>query len=202
VAAGSGDPKQAAAYVEAAIAHLAPPPPMLAAVGGLSGSGKSRFSRAIAPALGASPGAVILRTDEIRKRIAGVAPTQPIPREAYTPQAAAQTYDAMMDNARAMLSAGRAVVLDATFLDPALRDRAQALAAEVGVPFKGAWLDAPAEVLEARCARRTGDASDATVEVLRDQIARLDRAAITWPLVDTEAPKGAAAQAWLGALDG
>ncbi|HEX7943082.1 MAG TPA: AAA family ATPase [Phenylobacterium sp.] len=199
VAAHSGDPKQAAAYVEAAIAHLAPPPPILAAVGGLSGSGKSRFSRGIAPALGASPGALILRTDEVRKRLAGVAPTEALPRGAYAPEFYARTYDVLFDNARHALKAGRAVILDATFIDPALRTRAEALAAECGVPFRAAWLDAPVEVLEARVAHRTGDASDATVEVLHEQQARIAAQTITWPKVSTEAPKDAAATAWLAA---
>jgi aminoglycoside phosphotransferase family enzyme/predicted kinase len=199
VSAHSGEPEQSAAYVEAAIAHLAPPPPVLAAVGGLSGSGKSRFSRGIAPALGASPGALILRTDEVRKRLAGVAPTDPLPRGAYAPEFYARTYDVLFDNARAGLKAGRAVVLDATFIDPALRARAEALAAECGVPFRAAWLDAPVEVLEARVAGRTGDASDATIEVLHEQLARVAEQTLAWPQVDTEAPKDAAAAAWLAA---
>lgn len=197
VSAHSGDPATAKAYVEAAIAHLSPPPSVLAAVGGLSGSGKSRFSRGIAPALGASPGAVILRTDEIRKRLLGVAPTERLPPEGYAPEAYARTYDAMFDNARAMLKAGRAVVLDATFLDEGLRARAEALAGECGVPFRPAWLDAPQEVLEARVAGRTGDASDATVEVLRGQVERLKAQTLTWPRVSTDAPKDSAAAAWL-----
>lgn len=199
VAAHSGDPEGSAAYVEAAIAHLAPLPPVLAAVGGLSGSGKSRFSRQIAPSLGPSPGAVILRTDEIRKRLLNVAPTETLPPEGYGPDITARTYDTMIANARALLKAGRAVVLDATFIDPALRARAEALAAECGAPFHGAWLDAPVEVLETRVANRQGDASDATVAVLHDQVARLTEP-VGWPKVDTQAPKGAAAAAWLAAL--
>lgn len=197
VAAHSGDPATARAYVEAAIAHLSPAPPVLVAVGGLSGTGKSRFSRGIAPALGASPGAVILRTDEIRKRLMDVPPTRTMPPETYTPEFYARTYDTMLDNARAMLRAGRAVVLDATFIDPALRARAEALAAECGVPFHGAWLEAPVEVLEARVAGRTGDASDATVAVLHDQVGRMRDQTVAWPRVDTHAPKDSAAKAWL-----
>jgi aminoglycoside phosphotransferase family enzyme/predicted kinase len=197
VSAHSGDPETARAYVEAAIAHLSPTAPVLAAVGGLSGSGKSRFSRGIAPSLGASPGAVILRTDEIRKRLMDVPPTRTMPPETYTPEFYARTYDTMIDNARTMLRAGRAVVLDATFLDPALRARAEALAAECGVPFRAAWLDAPLPVLEARVANRRGDASDATVEVLHQQVERLAAQTLTWPKVSTEAPKDAAAKAWL-----
>ena len=50
----------------------AAPPPVLVAVGGLSGSGKSRLAREIAPHLGAAPGARVVRTDAQRKRLAGI----------------------------------------------------------------------------------------------------------------------------------
>lgn len=196
VSAHSSDPTAARAYVEAAIAHLSPPPPVLAAVGGLSGSGKSHFSRAVAPSLGASPGAVILRTDEIRKRLMNIPPTTTMDPASYTAEFYVRTYDTMIDNARALLKAGRAVVLDATFIDPGLRARVEALAAECGVPFRGAWMDAPVEVLEARVAGRTGDASDATVAVLHDQVGRLTDAP-AWPKVDAQAPTAQAAKAWI-----
>ena len=196
VSAHSGDATTARAYVDAAIGHLSPAPPLLAAVGGLSGSGKSTFSRAAAPALGASPGAVILRTDEVRKRLLNVAPTAAIGAENYGPEAYARTYDEMFANARALLAAGRAVVLDASFIDVTLRRRAEALAREAGVPFHGAWLDAPAAVLESRIAGRSGDASDATVAVLREQLPR-DPGPLDWPRVDAAAPTAEAADAWL-----
>lgn len=200
VSAHSGDPATARAYVEAGIAHLSPPPPVLAAVGGLSGSGKSRFARQVAPALGASPGAVILRTDEVRKRLLNIAPIERLPPEGYAPEAYARAYDALFANARTMLKAGRSVLLDATFIDPALRARAEALAGECAVPFHGAWLEAPIEVLEARVAGRKGDASDATVAVLHEQVKRMDGQVLAWPKVDANGPKGAGAQAWLAAL--
>lgn len=196
VSAHSNDPAAARAYVEAAIAHLSPAPPLLAAVGGLSGSGKSTFSRAVAPSLGASPGAVILRTDEVRKRLLNVPPTEAIGPENYAPAAYARTYDEMFDNAAALLAAGRAVVLDASFLEPALRRRAEALARQAGVPFHGAWLDAPPAVLEARVAGRSGDASDATVAVLRQQLSR-DLGPLDWAKVDAAAPTDRAALGWL-----
>lgn len=198
VQAHGGDVAGARAYVEAGIAHLSPAPPALMAVGGLSGTGKSTFARAVAPGLGASPGAVVLRTDEIRKRLAGVGPTDALDRAVYTPEFYAQVYDALFAEAGLMLRAGRAVVLDATFIDPALRARAERLAAEAGTPFHGVWLDAPTAVLEARVAARTRDASDATVAVLHDQAARLDRDAVGWPRVAAEGDLAAAAKAWLG----
>jgi hypothetical protein len=197
VSAHSGDLATSRAYVEAAIAHLAPPPPVLAAVGGFSGTGKSTFARSIAAGLGAAPGAVVLRTDEARKRIAGAGHLDRLPREIYTPQFYARVYDTVLETARRALKAGRAVVLDATFTEPALRARAETLAAECGVPFRGAWLEAPLEVLERRVAERVGDSSDATLEVLHDQIARHGSEAVAWPKVDASGSTAEAAQAWL-----
>ena len=196
VSAHSGQLDVARAYVEAGIAHLSLEPPVLAAVGGLSGSGKSTFARAIAPGLGASPGAVILRTDEVRKRLWGVAPTQTLGSDAYTKDAHRRTHDELFANARDLLAAGVSVVLDATFLDGAERARAAEVAAAAGVPFRPAWLEAPLAVLEARIATRTGDASDATVAVLRDQAARTAEV-VDWPQVDAERPIAEAASAWL-----
>lgn len=197
VQAHAGDAASARAYVEAGIAHLSPAPPALMAVGGVSGTGKSTFARAVAPALGASPGAVVLRTDEIRKRLAGVGPTAPLDRAVYTPEFYGQVYDALFADAAALLKAGRAVVLDATFVDPALRTRAEGLAVKAAVPFHGVWLEAPVEVLEARVAARTRDASDATVAVLRDQLERVALPGEAWARVDARGDLAAAAKTWL-----
>ena len=196
VSAHAGDLAVARAYVEAAIAHLAPPPPVLAAVGGLSGTGKSSFARAIAPGLGASPGAVVLRTDEIRKRLMKVAPAERLPDSAYAGDLYGRSYDALIETAATLLKAGRGVVLDATFIDPALRARAEQLARDRGVPFRGVWLEAPLEILKARVAGRVGDASDATVETLDDQLARLGGEP-AWGHVDTAGSVEDAARGWL-----
>jgi hypothetical protein len=196
VSAHSGDLDLSHAYVEAAIAHLSPPPPVLAAVGGFSGTGKTSFARAIAPGLGPAPGAVVLRTDEARKRLAGAGPVDRLAPATYTAEFNARVYDEVLATARALLKAGQSVVLDATFTEPDLRDRAEALAAECGAPFRGAWLEAPLAVLEARVAGRTGDASDATLKVLHDQVARHGGDAVAWPRVDAQGPTAAAAEAW------
>jgi aminoglycoside phosphotransferase family enzyme/predicted kinase len=196
VSAHGGDLAQSGAYVEAAIAHLSPAPPVLAAVGGFSGTGKSTFARAIAPGLGRAPGAVVLRTDEARKRLMGAGPVDRLARETYTAAFYARVYDEVLTTARAVLRAGHSVVLDATFTEPGLRRRAEALAAEAGVPFNGVWLEAPVAVLEARVGGRVGDASDATLEVLHDQIARHGGDAPGWERVDTSRDAAAAAEVW------
>jgi predicted kinase len=94
-----------------------------------------------------------------------------------------------------LLDAGRAVVVDATFIQPDLRARIEALAAEAAVPFHGVWLEAAPEVLAERIEGRQGDASDATVATLRMQLER-DVGAIGWVRVDASGPAQDAAEAW------
>jgi aminoglycoside phosphotransferase family enzyme/predicted kinase len=167
VAARRADDAEAQGYLEAAQAYLRPPPAVLVGIGGLQGTGKSTLARALAPALGPAPGALILRSDEIRKRMFDMAPEARLPAKAYKSGVGRKVFALLTDDARAAVEAGHAVVADATFLDPAdrraLRDAAQATA----VRFVGLWLHAPLPVLEARVAAREGDASDATVAVLQ-----------------------------------
>lgn len=64
-------------YLRAAQAFLQHSPPRLIAIGGLSGSGKSTIAGLLAPLIGAAPGARWLRTDVLRKSLAGIAPETP-----------------------------------------------------------------------------------------------------------------------------
>ena len=56
-------------YFDWARRFIAPAAPVMVAVGGLSGTGKSVLARALAPALAPPPGAVVLRSDVERKAI-------------------------------------------------------------------------------------------------------------------------------------
>ncbi len=166
VEAARGRADEARGYLERALAYQRPMPACVVAVGGLPGSGKSTVARALAPELGPAPGAVILRSDEIRKRRRGVAPEQRLPKAAYAARVSAAVFAEIAAAAGAIAAGGHAVVADATFMDPAHR---AALRAAVGqaVPFLGAWLEVPMAELERRVAVRTGDASDADLAVLR-----------------------------------
>ena len=189
---GDGAPLLAAAE-----AHLAPAAPRLVAIGGLPGTGKSTLARALAPALGRSPGALVLRTDEARKRRFGVAPESRLPPEAYMPSVSAAVHDEIFAMAAAALAGGQAVVLDAVFLDPAMRARAAAVARAAGVAFDGLWLEAPLPVLRARIAARRDDASDADEAVLL-RAAAADPGAIDWHRIDVAGDGAAAGRATLG----
>jgi predicted kinase len=152
-------------------------------LGGLSGSGKSTLSRALAPELGPAPGAVILRSDEIRKRLWGRDPRVALPPQAYAAGQSERVYGRMLEEAALVLKAGRPVILDAVFLKPEERAAAEAAAVAAVVPFHGVWLEAPPEVMTARLQARVGDASDADVMVLREQLQR-GPGAVTWKRVD------------------
>ena len=184
--------------LQAAADYLAPPPPRLIAVGGLQGTGKSTLARGLAPALGAAPGALLLRSDELRKRHFGLAPEAPLPPEAYGEAVSIAIHEELFMIAEAALRQGHAVALDAMFLDAGHRQKAAEIAARIGVSFQGFWLEAPMEILKSRILARRGDASDATIAVL-ERAAQADPGAIDWLRLDATDDALAVARKALGA---
>lgn len=150
-------------------AILAPSPPRLVVIGGLSGTGKTTLSGLLAHLLGRPPGARVLHSDVFRKRLAGVSPEIRLPPAHYTRASDAETYEALFESADDHLACGSSVILDGTFLSRSERDVAEAIAHRRRVPFTGIWLEAPERDRIARVSERQGDASDAGPEVVRAQ---------------------------------
>ncbi len=170
---------EAAAYFRRALGYLRPPPPRLVAVGGLSGSGKTTLARSLAPEVGAAPGALHLRSDVLRKQLAGVPELERLPAAAYTREASAAVYTELGRRAAQGLAAGHSVVVDAVFARPEERAAIEAVAREAGSDFAGLWLEADRSVLTARVQGRRGDASDADARVVTQQLT-YDLGEITW----------------------
>lgn len=168
----------------AAMEQIAGIRPRLIGVGGFSGSGKSTMACALASRLPPAPGAVHLRSDILRKRLFGCAPAAPLPPEAYRADISSRVYQLMRDRAEAVLKAGYPVIMDAVNDRPEDREALAALAGRLDVRFDGFWLDLSPDLMAERIAGRHGDASDATEDVMHEQVAHGHGPLGTWTSVD------------------
>jgi aminoglycoside phosphotransferase family enzyme/predicted kinase len=160
---------EARQYLQLALELIQPVEPVLIAIGGLSGTGKTTLAYNLAPRFGAAPGARVLRTDILRKRLAGEQLTARLPAAAYTDEATQRAYEALFAQSASILASGHGAIADGVFARENERQVIEAIAAGQDVPFAGLWLEAPLPVLEQRVEGRRADASDATVEVVRRQ---------------------------------
>ena len=204
--AGPGDPDRAAGlraeagrYLEAALRYLSPPPPRLVAVGGLSGSGKSRLARELASMLGARPGARVARSDILRKRLMGVPATTRLGAEGYTESMTEKTYETLFDVVGKALESGHSAIADAVFARPGQRRAIARVAERAGVSFQGLWLEAPRRILEQRVRERTLNPSDATPEVIREQLG-YDLGPMEWERVDSSGERQRTVETAVGLL--
>jgi uncharacterized protein len=170
-------------YFDWARRFIAPAPPVMVAVGGLSGTGKSVLARALAPTLAPPPGAVVIRSDVERKALFGKGELEPLPQEAYTPQTTARVYAAIAEKARRTVAAGHSAIVDAVFARPDEREQAERAASDAGARLQGLFLEADVATRAQRALARERDASDANADVVRSQ-ERYDLGALNWHRVD------------------
>jgi len=175
----------ARSYFQLAQVLLAETPPRLIAIGGLSGSGKTTIAEALAPRIGAPPGARIVESDRIRKAMHGVPAETRLPDKAYRPGVSERVYRQIAWRSGLILAEGGSVVADAVFDKPKDRDKVERAANEANVPFAGFWLAADPSVLWRRVGERKGGPSDATVDILSRQLQR-DAGALTWRKIEAD----------------
>jgi aminoglycoside phosphotransferase family enzyme/predicted kinase len=192
--------KSAQAYIAFAQRAIAPPAPKLIAVGGLSGTGKSRLARMLAPNIEPMPGAVIVRSDVERKNLFGVGETEKLPGEAYTPQVTERVYAILFDKARRILAAGHSAILDAVFGQAQERAALAAAAKAANLPLRGLFLTADLATRLARVGTRARDASDADEKVAGAQ-ENYDLGPLDWTQVDASGTPEDTLSRTLAALD-
>ena len=91
--------------------------------------------------------------------------------------------------------AGYSVIIDAVSLKPEERRSFAAVAEAAAVPFSGLWLAAPASTMDARLRARHDDASDASPEVLAQQLQQYADP-VDWLIIDAgTGPEGCLASA-------
>jgi uncharacterized protein len=175
--------QSARAYFELAQLTIRPPAPKLVAVGGLSGTGKSVLAHALAPDVTPLPGAVVLRTDVLRKQRFQVTETDKLAESAYGPQITAQIYQVLMQRAIRILEQGHSVVVDAVFAHETERAAICDAARELNIRLVGLFLATDLATRVSRVGRRGRDASDATPAIAEIQekysIGRVD-----WAVID------------------
>ena len=117
---GTGTPeleKAAQDYLALAFRLLEPAPTQMIAIGGLSGTGKSTVAEALAPRIGAAPGARILESDRLRKALYGVSPETRLGPDAYQPDVSRHVYETMRVRAEIILAGDSTALVEAVFLD-------------------------------------------------------------------------------------
>ncbi|WP_298966616.1 bifunctional aminoglycoside phosphotransferase/ATP-binding protein [uncultured Roseibium sp.] len=165
-----GQQEQARKYFRYSLEFLSPALTRLVAVGGLSGTGKTTLAYALAPTIGRAPGARVLRTDVIRKKILNIPESEKAPPETYTLEASNEVYHVVDDTIQCILAAGHSAMFDAVFASESERRRIEDIANRVEADFQGLWLTAPEATLKERVAQRLDDASDATTDVIERQL--------------------------------
>jgi aminoglycoside phosphotransferase family enzyme/predicted kinase len=169
---GQGDeqaPGEARALLALAHRHLERGRIRLVLVGGPPASGKSTLAGAIAR----ETGWPVLRSDVVRKQLAGLAPRThagaALDEGIYTSRATDDTYSALLAKARAGLELGSSVIIDASWADESHRALARLVATETSSELVELQCDAPRAVRTARAAERATtrtDASDAGPELV------------------------------------
>jgi predicted kinase len=167
------DEQACARYVAVAENLAQAPSRRLMLTCGVTGSGKTTVSQHLLELLGA----VRVRSDVERKRLAGIATTDNrcagIDSGLYDATTTRRTYEHLTRVATAIIDAGFPALVDATFLHRADRAAFRELAERLGARLTIVFCEAATETLRARVAARAArgtDASDATLEVLAHQL--------------------------------
>lgn len=198
-----GAPAQADRFLRQTARHLAAAEVHLVLVGGLPGTGKSTVAQDLADRFAWD----LFRADVLRKELAGISPgshayDRPF-AGLYTAQATAATYAELLSRARIALAGGDSVVLDASWLDPAQRAAARALASDTRSTLHElcCLVDLPEAERRIRARVALGaDASDATPEVLATLATRTQ---VPWEgatVIDTSRPPDRALHAAIAAV--
>jgi aminoglycoside phosphotransferase family enzyme/gluconate kinase len=163
-----------AAYLALAVQYATPRSRAMIITHGVSGSGKSWWSKRLSEQIGA----IWMRSDIERKRLfgyrSGADTASGLNSGIYTKDASERTYTALAEMAEEVIDAGYPVLVDATFLKRTERDRFRSLAGKLNVPCIVLHCEASTAELHERLRVRQvrgGDASEAGIQVLESQLA-------------------------------
>jgi uncharacterized protein len=137
---------------------------------GLSGSGKSTVASKIAR----EKGAIQIRSDAVRKHLAGIPVDESGEDAIYSDEMTEKTYDRLLELGITLAKEGFSVILDAKYDRSQHRQQAITRAEVNNIPLKIIYCTAPQAVLRDRLNKRQGDVSDATADLITTQIANAE----------------------------
>ena len=176
-------------HLACACAALQKRRPQLILMAGISGTGKTWLAERIAPSLGA----VHIRSDIERKRLAGLGVLDrshsPFGKGIYDAHMNESVYAHLLRCARDALEGGYTVIVDATFQRRSDRARFFAMAEKLDAHARLILCHAPEALLKKRIAERMrggSDSSEADVSVMRAQLTRFEPidASERWSVID------------------
>lgn len=156
----------AAQYYKLAWQYTQPKQGKLILMSGVSGSGKSTTAKQLALRLNA----IHIRSDAVRKHLAGIALNERGGAEVYTAEMTQKTYSRLLELGTKLALAGWTVILDAKYDRQSLRQDVIKQAEKHQLPLQIYHCTAPEEVLRERLEKRTGDIADATADLLASQL--------------------------------
>lgn len=167
----------AAAHAALTARHLRAGQVRLVLVGGLPGTGKSTLAGRLADQLGA----VLLRSDRVRKELSGIPPqtpaAAPYQQGIYDQSWTERTYTELLARAERLLSRGESVVLDASWTRAVYREAAAGTATRTRSRLVPLRCEAAPEVATARLRHREHAISDADEHIAAAIAAHAD----PWP---------------------
>jgi predicted kinase len=134
---------------------------------GLSGSGKTTVAKKIA----LEENAILIRSDALRKHLAGIELNDTGTKEIYSIAMSQHTYDRLLELGIMLTRSGFSVILDAKYDRYSLRQNAISAVSVNKIPLQIIYCHAPIEILRDRLNKRRGDISDATADLLDNQLA-------------------------------
>jgi hypothetical protein len=155
----------AARYYHLAWNYTRPKQGRIILMAGLSGSGKSTVARMLASQFNG----IQIRSDAVRKHLAGVPLTEPGDAALYSPDMTQRVYDRLLTLGLTLANQGYTVILDAKYDRQALRQAIRSQAEEHQLSCHMVYCTAPLEVRQQWLQARAGDVSDATVDLLSKQ---------------------------------
>lgn len=170
-----GDEPRASRHWLFALGELAGPAarPRLVGVGGLPGTGKST----VALGLAAQAGFTVIRSDVVRKELAGLAPLESADPGGYglglySAENKDRVYTECLNRAAEVIRTGGRAIVDASFSKERWRAQLLDKAVTLGVPGHLVWCEAPPELVHRRLDARGVDPSDADWSVYQGAVTR------------------------------